>query len=276
MKGSTWLLLGMLLLWPAASVCQERPEVLSIDQIVARMVSQGQMQEKALQGYRAARRMEASNPRFGLRAAIDLMTTFHRPDSLNSEVVRFEGSNFIRKRVFDKILEAEKEASAQKATSENDILPQNYQFELQSEEDCSGHKCYRVNISPRRNSKYLLKGSIWIDAEDYAIVRITGSPSKRVSFWTLRTEVDRQYQKVNGIWLLVRTNANSDLLIAGRSVLSITYDYSEVLVENAGATAALHPGVAETNAEPVASEAAPLPSSALLVPETHRLTARGH
>jgi hypothetical protein len=72
-------------------------------------------------------------------------------------------------------------------------------------------------------------GDAWIDAEDYAIVRLHGTPAKKPSFWTLKTEIDKRYRKVEGMWLADRIDSTSDLFIAGHSTLSIEYAYPTVL-----------------------------------------------
>ena len=199
-----------------------------VEQIVARMVAQGQWQKLALLEYRAMRRFQASNTRFKVESTLEVMTTFRQPDTLESWVLKQEGSNLIRQRVFDKILEEEKENQLKKERIQNDVLPANYHFEFAGNEDYKGRKSYQLSIVPKRKSKYLLRGSIWIDAEDFAISRIHGSPSKRVSFWTLRTEVDRQYERVGKFWLTKSIDSASDIFLAGHSTLSISSSYQKV------------------------------------------------
>jgi hypothetical protein len=46
--------------------------------------------------------------------------------------------------------------------------------------------------------------------------------------WTLKTEIDRRYKKIDGIWLPERMDSSSNILIAGHSVLSIEYMYDSV------------------------------------------------
>src|SRR2546426_136745 len=89
-------------------------------------------------------------------------------------------------------------------------------------------KCYRLAITPRRREKYLIQGQIWIDAEDWSIVRIQGSPAKHPSFWTRQTQIDRRYKRIDGIWLNDSLESTSDILIAGRSTLRIQYLYEAI------------------------------------------------
>jgi hypothetical protein len=67
-----------------------------------------------------------------------------------------------------------------------------------------------------------------VDSKNYGIMRIKGSPSKRLSFWTLRTDIERRYENRNGIWLTKEIASASNLVIAGTSSLSITHEYLDV------------------------------------------------
>ena len=134
----------------------------------------------------------------------------------------------IRSRVFDKILEAESETSSKKDKQQVDIIPANYTFALVASEQCDSRACFHLKISPRQRNKYSLDGEIWVDGEDYSIVRIHGVPAKKPSIWTLKTEIDRRYKKIDGIWLPARMDSSSNIMIAGQSVLSIEYTYDSV------------------------------------------------
>src|SRR5207244_747883 len=78
--------------------------------------------------YRAQRKFHAENLRFKEDATLEVMTTFRRPDTLESQVLRAEGSKSIRERVFNKILEAENEIQSKSARGQVDIVPANYSF----------------------------------------------------------------------------------------------------------------------------------------------------
>ena len=189
------------------------------------------MQDRTLLEFRALRKFYAANFRFKTDSTMYVQTVFRRPDQLQSTVTSHEGSNLIRSRVFDKILEAENETHARKDKQQVDVIPANYNFELVGTDGCNGRSCYHMLISPRRRDKYSLDGEVWIDAEDYSIVRIHGAPARRPSIWTLKTEIDRRYKKVDGVWLPERMDSSSNIMIAGHSVLSIEYTYNSVKTE---------------------------------------------
>src|SRR5215831_7686585 len=199
-----------------------------VDDIVSRMLARNDWQDKTLLEFKANRKFFAANARFKTDSTMYVRTVFRRPDQLESTVTSHEGSKLIRARVFDKILEAEGETHSRKDKQQVDIIPANYNFVLLAAEQCESGPCYHLRISPRRRDKYSLNGEIWVDGSDYSIVRIHGSPAKRPSIWTLKTEIDRRYKKVDGIWLPDRMDSSSNIMIAGRSTLSIEYNYESV------------------------------------------------
>jgi hypothetical protein len=203
----------------------------SVQEILARMEARNAFQDRKLLEFRALRKFYAANFRFKIDSTMYVHTIFRRPDQLQSTVTSQEGSTLIRSRVFDKILEAENETHARKDKQQVDIIPSNYDFMLVAGEDCNGRSCYRMRISPKRRDKYSLDGEVWIDAEDYSIVRIHGTPARRPSIWTLKTEIDRRYKKVDGLWLPERLDSSSNIMVAGHSVLSIEYKYDSVQTE---------------------------------------------
>jgi hypothetical protein len=215
---------------PSADAVSSLP---AAETIIAKMVAQGKWNDEAVRSFDELRLFRASNQRFKQEATREVRTTFHAPDSYNSIVLKEQGSHVIRQRVFDPILETEKEAQPKKEKTSYDILPANYDFRVVGLDSCAERKCYRVAISPKRKDKFLLEGFIWIDAEDYGIAKVQGSPSKKLSFWTLKTEVTRTYTRVGNVWLTNRIESASDIFIAGNSNLSIEYTYSSLQTDDA-------------------------------------------
>ena len=231
MKSASYIFV-ILMVMPLNAQTSVMSQVLpSAQDIVDRMMLRNAWQDEKLLEFRAVRKFYAANVRFKTDSTMYVQTVFRRPDQLQSTVKSQQGSTFIRTRVFDKILEAESETRAKKDKQQVDIIPMNYDFVLVGSEDCEGRPCYRMRISPKRRDKYSLDGEVWIDAEDYSIVRLHGAPARRPSIWTLKTEIDRRYTKVAGIWLPERMDSSSNIVVAGHSVLSIEYNYDVVQTE---------------------------------------------
>jgi len=63
-------------------------------------------------------------------------------------------------------------------------------------EAVAGRTAYVLNVKPKGKEKYLFQGLIWVDAEDYALVRAEGSPAKNPSFWTKSTHSSSSIRKL--------------------------------------------------------------------------------
>jgi len=196
--------------------------------IVSRMMDHTRWQDEALLEYRARRHFQAANPRFKVDSSMEVESIFRRTAPLHSTILQKKGSKLIQDRVFQKILEAECEVTGQKEREKIDITPENYQFSFLGTDVYEGREVYRLGLTPRRASQYLVHGTVWVDADDFGIARITGSLAKRPSFWTLRVTIDRLYQNIQGIWLPRRIESISDIVIAGSSSLSVDYTYLDV------------------------------------------------
>ncbi len=202
-----------------------------LNEILDRMHAHEEWQNRHLVEYKMQRRFYATNPRFKQESVLEAKTTFRQPSTYETEVVRTEGSDLIREKVFDRILEAEKEANTGNMKKEVTIAPANYNFTLIDKRDCSGRPCYNLRITPKQKNKYSLEGLIWVDAEDGAIVRMQGSPAKKPSIWTLSTQIERRYKRIDGVWLCDAMESTSYILIDGKSTLKVDYNYLNVQTE---------------------------------------------
>lgn len=196
------------------------------DEIVSRMLEMNQSRAAALQQYTSKRRYLAENQHFSKRAEETVSESFVSPGKKDLTIVSANGSPFIRHRVLDKVIEAELDAARDENRSQTYITPQNYQFHLIGTEAMDDHSCYVLEIVPRVPEKYLMRGRVWIDNAEFAVVRIEGSPAKNPSFWTRQVHFVRRYQKHGPFWLPSSFETESDVLIAGKSTLKIEYsDY---------------------------------------------------
>ena len=74
------------------------------------------------------------------------------------------------------------------------------------------------------------RGRIWVEACEFGIMRVQGSPAKQPSFWTRKVAYERDYRKVGAFWLPAREEATSDVRIFGRS--HVTVEHSDHQVES--------------------------------------------
>ena len=90
-----------------------------------------------------------------------------------------------------------------------------------------GRPLYVMQVEPLRENKFLYRGKIWIDARDFAVTRIEAEPAKNPSFWTIRSQIHHQYQKIGDFYLPALNQTVTDVRLGGKAVLTINYlDYN--------------------------------------------------
>ena len=78
----------------------------------------------------------------------------------------------------------------------------------------------------KQKSKFTIRGRIWVDAGDFAIVRVEGQPAKNPSFWVHSVHVVQTYGRTGRFWLPVLNESKAEARIFGPTDVSIEYfDY---------------------------------------------------
>ncbi|HWY21638.1 MAG TPA: hypothetical protein VNX26_10490 [Candidatus Acidoferrum sp.] len=239
----THILGGLLLLsWSVASLCQPLPQGpdagsssysaqnarLPVEQVARKLQEQNLQRAAALGEFKGTRiyRMQYRGFPSDRDAEMIVSVTYHAPNSKEFRVVSETGSKFIIDRVFKKLLEGEQEAANDENRRNTALSTENYSFTSAGFEVTPEGAQYVLNLLPRNRNKFLYRGKIWVDAKDFAVVRIEGEPAKNPSFWIKKTEVKHRYVKVNDFWLPAENHTESVMRLGGRAVLSIEYkDY---------------------------------------------------
>jgi hypothetical protein len=102
------------------------------------------------------------------------------------------------------------------------INPASYTFNLIGEQDVGPYRCILADAIPKR-SKYLFDRRIWIDIQDFVVVKIAGRPAKKPSFWIKRADFVRHYQKVEEFCLPRRDETYVDVKLYGKRLLTIDH-----------------------------------------------------
>jgi outer membrane lipoprotein-sorting protein len=196
------------------------------EEIVSRMAAHDLARQASIEGYAGMRRYVLENNKFHKRAEMLVQVKGDRDGTKHFEVVSEDGWGGARKHVFHKMLESETETSRPEIRVNARLVPENYDFALVGTELVAGRAAYALEIRPKRNEKYLFEGRIWVDAEDYALVRAEGRPAKKPSFWTKNIHFVQIYQKCGSIWFPVSTQSVTEAHLFGTTDVSIEYfDY---------------------------------------------------
>jgi hypothetical protein len=199
------------------------PAGLRGDDVVAKMLERNRLRSERLQRYSSVRTYEIRNLDGKLAAQAVVRMEYRAPDKKTFNKTSENGSGIVRHLVFDRLIQSESETSSGREHHDSAITTANYTFTLAGEEEVGPYHCFVLETTPKRREKYLFEGRIWIDAEDFAIVKIAGHPAKKPSFWINRAEFVRQYQRIEGFWLPCRDETSVEVKIYGRRVFTVDH-----------------------------------------------------
>lgn len=191
--------------------------------IVEKMLERNRLRNGQLQRYSAVRTYEIRNLEGKLAAQAVVQVDYEAPDRKTFHKTFEKGSGIVRHLVFDRLLQSEGETSSGREHHNSAVTSANYAFTLVGEEEVGPYHCFVLEAAPKRNDKYLFEGEIWIDAEDFAVVKIAGHPAKKPSFWINRADFVRQYQRIDGFWLPFRDETSVEVKIYGRRVFTVDH-----------------------------------------------------
>lgn len=201
---------------------------LSADQIVDNLVRKNQERAQSLAHFEGTRIYHLAYRGFpGDRdAEMTVTATYDSPCSKKFQIVSESGSKLVLTRVFKKLLESEKEAIQPAMAARTQLNRDNYTFELVRYEPSSTGGQYVLRVNPKSRSKFLYRGTAWVDGVDFAVTHLEVEPAENPSFWTKKNEIRHEYKKVGEFWLPARNESVSCVRLGGRATLTIEYtDY---------------------------------------------------
>jgi hypothetical protein len=196
---------------------------LSVAEIIARHQEQQRAQDSAVRHYSADARMEQHFRPSMTDPGYDVVTENHYFVSgaeIEWEELAFSvnGSKWGVKRPPFPLLQAEKVLSLPLQLR----FDADYRYELSGSESVDGFECYVLKFEPVKSGAALYSGTVWIDRETFARVRVrtvqSGLPAPVVS-----NEEIQHYTPVAAggrpAFLFTSMTARQILLVAGRNVL---------------------------------------------------------
>ena len=207
---------------PAASTAGATSR-LSVDDIVQRLADGEKKRAEDLKSYTERRTYSVSYKGFpaNLSATIVVEATYSAPGQKQFRIVSQTGSKMLADHVLKKLLEAELESAAD--PSKTAPTTANYNFTLVTEQIIDGRPCYELQVEPRTNSHLLYRGTIWVDADDFAVAKIEAEPARNPSFWIRSTKIHHVNAKTGEFWLPEHNESDTDVRMGGRATLTIDY-----------------------------------------------------
>lgn len=205
-----------------------QPEILSAplsaDEVMERVVQMNDVRAKALEGYSSLRTYHLECHCLSHKKAdMVVRTAYQAPNRKAFTIVSESGSGTVRRRVFKKLLEAEQESMRDENQQRSAVTPENYTFQISDYQKTDTDEFYVLEAQPRRKNKFLFRGRIWVNAKDFAITRVEGEPAVNPSWWTVKTDFQRSYQKIGDFWLPESNESTTKVRIFGTAFLTIKY-----------------------------------------------------
>jgi hypothetical protein len=185
------------------------------DAIVEKMVSAYAENRTHLRPYVLTRRYLVLKS--GQQKAKVIAAIIYLPPEANTFEIR-DSTGGKAEGVVRKLLDKEMQLSRDFQSSGFNLA--NYDFQLMGEETLAGADCYVLAIHPKRKSKDLLDGKIWIDKALYLVRRVQGSPMKSPSWWVKNVLFTVDYGSVEGMWLQIGSSGEAQVRFAGKYTLT--------------------------------------------------------
>jgi hypothetical protein len=208
------------------------PPPLDTTEILERMMRADNDRSAALAGYSGIRHYRFENKQTEKTAEMTVRMSCGSDGLKTFEVISESGSGFVRSHVLRKMIEAEREASQKGERKETRITPDNYEFRLIGGEVSDGRDSYVLEVTPKKPSKFSIRGRIWVDAEDFAIARVEGQPAKNPSFWIRSVHVVQRYARTGQFWLPALNHSVAQARIFGTTEVVIEYSDYAARVQN--------------------------------------------
>ena len=202
---------------------------LTAEQVVQNLVQMNLRRAQALHSYQSSRTYRVEYQGFlGTRSAEMVVDVKYLSGKKEFVVESSTGSKIIIDRVLKKLLEAEAEATDEEKQRSSALTEENYRFTLIGRETGNPVATYVLKVEPRTEGKFLYRGRIWVDGQNFAVVRLQGEPAKNPSFWTKKTDIVQQYRKIGDFWLPARNHSITAIRLGGHAELTIEYKDYEI------------------------------------------------
>jgi hypothetical protein len=228
---------ALCLLLALAASAQAPAPTLTADQVISNLVSHNLQRAAALRAYQSTRAYRIEYHGLGARSAEMVVDVKYRAPYTKQFTIRSEsGSKVLLEKVLKRLLQSEQEAQNDENQARIAMNNENYKLKLLGSESAPTGLLYTLFAEPRVNNKYLFRGKIWVDARDFAIVRMEGAPAKNPSFWIKETKIEQLYTKVGDFWLPLSNRSASSIRLGGSA--NLTIDYRDYKITSAAPLAA--------------------------------------
>lgn len=182
--------------------------------IVSRMMQAQDQNRTSSRAITVKRDYQLLDKTYEQKARVVANVTYLPPDHKQYEVESSHGG--MGEKILRDVLDHETEKKDARETARKEFSPDNYAFSLAGSELLDGRRCFVLQMNPRHEDKDLLRGQVWVDAENFNIRKLEGNPSKSPSWWIRDLHILMSFSEVDGMWLRTFTQAVANVRFKGR------------------------------------------------------------
>ncbi len=229
----------------AGSEPSEEPD---LSAIVARLEARALERARTLGAYRSLRTYRVANEQRDFHREYPIAMDILWPGGKRYTLPDPPPTGVVFKLAFKRLLDTEVENAGPGIQKASAVTSANYKFTLEGREAVDGEPCWRLGLQPKRDSRFLIRGQVWISCADGEIVRLEGRPAEMPSFWMKDIHLVRTFQKVGGFWLPRADRSVNQVRLFGETRFEIDYLRYEFGTE--AALPAAVPSATPAGAEP--------------------------
>jgi hypothetical protein len=220
---------------------------MTLTQVVDKLVARNEVRARGLRGYEGNRVYIVRYHGFpkDLEARMVVSMQYEAPNTKEFSVVSQSGPKLLVDKVLKRLLQTETDAQRQKTREAVNLDQQNYEFsDLEYAPEADGCS-YVLSVAPRKPNKYLYRGKIRVNDQDFAVCGIQAEPAENPSFWITSTSIHETYKKVGAFWLPEENKSVSRIRFGGSATLTIQYQDYKIQTNqlaSAGATSSFGGG----------------------------------
>lgn len=224
------------------------PAPMTLEQVVNNLMSRNEERARGLKSYEGDRTYTVRYHGFpkDLDARMVVSMQYEAPNTKEFTVISQSGPKLLVDQVLKRLLKTETDAQRRNTREAVNLDRKNYDFsDLAYEPEADGCS-YVLSVQPKKPNKYLYRGKIRVNDQDFAVCGIQAEPAENPSFWIKSTNIHETYEKVGDFWLPEQNKSVSTMRFGGSATLTIQYqDYRVQAQPLASAANTLPSGSAE-------------------------------
>lgn len=216
-----WALLALSLagMWSVGQLAAAGPVELTFERVLAKS------NNVTPPPYRALRRLEGGVSNSDKRAWLEAWTEYDPARGFTFEIIREGGSEYVRNKILRGVLTGEQKLIATGKRLRASLEAKNYAFEDGGTTD---QGLQRILLKPAKKSDGIVNGSLFLEPDSGAVIRIEGRLVKSPSFWLRDVDVIWKFAYIDGHIVPVEMTSTGRVRLFGRSSFRMIYDYVSI------------------------------------------------